>query len=269
MVPHWILSTKLHQPACLTWSSPLSTLQDMTSQPEAGDLKALIRSRVPIVVIESRDDLQATRPLSVVMAERVSAMRQWAADRTVSAVSRRGISNGHVLPGSSQSGPNKHSIRQGTQRKEYHVVSRVRLEMPERFLFTTEVPLRVSDINYGGHLGNDAVLSLAQEARMRFLRSHNWTEQDVTGVGIIMTDAAVVYRSEAFYGDVLKIDVAVADMGQLGCDFLFRMVNKASGKEVAQVKTGIVFFDYAKRKPSPVPAEFRSVCGSSSPPARS
>ncbi len=139
-------------------------------------------------------------------------------------------------------------------------MSRVRLKLPDRFLFTTEIPLRVSDINYGGHLGNDAVLSLAQEARMRFLRSHGWTEQDVTGVGIIMTDAVVVYRSEAFYGDVLTIDVAVADIGEIGCDFLFRMVNKASGNEIARGKTGIVFFNYANRKPSSVPAEFRSVC---------
>ena len=150
---------------------------------------------------------------------------------------------------------------QGIKQKENAVVSRVRLEMPDRFLFTTEVQLRVSDINYGGHLGNDAVLSIAQEARMRFLRSHGWTEQDVTGVGIIMTDAVVVYRSEAFYGDVLTIEVAVADLQHLGCDFLFRMVNKGSGKEVARVKTGIVFFDYATRKPFPVPAGFRRVCG--------
>jgi acyl-CoA thioester hydrolase len=151
-------------------------------------------------------------------------------------------------------------IPEVTQQKEFVVMSRVRLELPERFLFTTEISLRVSDINYGGHLGNDAVLSLAQEARMRFLRSHGWTEQDVTGVGIIMTDAVVVYRSEAFYGEVLTIEVVVADIGQLGCDFLFRIANKESGKEVARVKTGVVFFDYAKRKPAPVPAEFRSVC---------
>lgn len=140
-------------------------------------------------------------------------------------------------------------------------VSRVRLEMPGSFLFTTEVTLRVSDINYGGHMGNDAVLSLAQEARVRFLKSHGWTELDVCGVGLIMTDAVVVYRSEAFYGDVLTIDMAVADLGEIGCDFLFRLTNKAAGKEVALVKTGIVFFDYERRKPSPVPAEFRSVLG--------
>jgi acyl-CoA thioester hydrolase len=133
----------------------------------------------------------------------------------------------------------------------------VKLELPATFLFTTEVALRISDINYGGHLGNDAVLSLAHEARMRFLRSRGWSEQDVAGVGIIMADAMVVYKSEAFYGDVLTIDVAVSDVQALGCDLLYRMHNAATGKEVARVKTGIVFFDYARRKPALVPAEFR------------
>jgi 4-hydroxybenzoyl-CoA thioesterase len=101
---------------------------------------------------------------------------------------------------------------------------------------------------------------------MRFLQSHGWTELDVSGVGIIMTDAAVMYRSEAFYGEVLTIEVAVADLQHLGCDFLFRIVKKASGKEVARIKTGIVFFDYAKHKPSAIPAEFRGVCTALSPP---
>ncbi len=144
--------------------------------------------------------------------------------------------------------------------RNHAAVSRVRLELPERYLFTTEIAVRVSDINYGGHLGNDAVLSLAQEARMRFLRSRGFSEKDVGGVGIIMTDAVVVYRSEAFYGDVLTVDVAVGDLGAVGCDFLFRMVGKESGREVARVKTGVVFFDYAARKPRPVPEEFRALC---------
>jgi len=142
-------------------------------------------------------------------------------------------------------------------------MARERLALPDRFLFTTEIALRVSDINYGGHLGNDAVLALAQEARMQFLRSHGWAEKDVAGAGIIMTDAVVIYRSEAFYGDVIAIDVAVADLQHMGCDFLFRMSNKASGKEVARVKTGIAFFDYARHRPIGVPEAFRTAIISS------
>jgi acyl-CoA thioester hydrolase len=139
-------------------------------------------------------------------------------------------------------------------------MGRIKLDFPERVLFSTEVDVRVSDINYGGHLGNDAVLALAQEARVRFLRTQGWSEKDVAGAGIIMTDAIVVYRSEAFLGDVLSIDVAIADLQELGCDFHFRMANKASGKEVARVKTGVVFFDYEHRKPVTVPDAFRSYC---------
>jgi acyl-CoA thioester hydrolase len=147
--------------------------------------------------------------------------------------------------------------------EELDNMARVKLDLPDRYLFSTELMLRVSDINYGGHLGNDAVLSLAQETRVQFLRANGWSEFDVAGAGIMMTDAVVVYRSEGFCGDVVTIDVAVDDIQPLGCDFLFRIANKTTGKEVARVKTGIAFIDRAKRRPMAVPEAFRAVCDKS------
>jgi len=132
----------------------------------------------------------------------------------------------------------------------------MKLALPDRWTFSTELPVRITDINYGGHLGNDAVLALAQEARIRFLLSHGYSEMNVEGAGIIMVDAVVVYRSEAFYGDVLVVDVGLADPQPLGCDVLYRFTNKATGKEVARVKTGIAFFDYARRRPVEMPEGF-------------
>ena len=137
-------------------------------------------------------------------------------------------------------------------------MSRVKLTLPDQFGFSTEIPVRISDINYGGHLGNDAVLSLAQEARIRFLKHYGMTEHDAGGVGIIMTDAVVLYRSETFHGDLLRIDVAVADLETHGCDIVYRIIQAGTGKEVARVKTGIVFFDYTSRKVVGVPDRFRS-----------
>ncbi len=119
------------------------------------------------------------------------------------------------------------------------------------------MPIRISDINYGGHLGNDAVLTLAHEARIRFFRHFGYTELDIDGVGIIMADAAVVYKAEGFHGELLTIDVAVGEFGNVGCDLFYRLTNKETGKEVARVKTGIVFYDYAAKKTVPVPAPFR------------
>ncbi len=134
---------------------------------------------------------------------------------------------------------------------------RTKLDLPLAFQFSTDIPVRISDINYGGHLGNDSLLSLLQEARLRFFQQFAYSEKDVEGSGIIMLDAVVLYRSEAFYGDTLHIEVTVADMSSHGCDLLYRVTQKVSGKEVARAKTTIAFFDYAKRKVVEVPEGFR------------
>ena len=120
------------------------------------------------------------------------------------------------------------------------------------------MPVRVDDINYGGHLGNDAVLSLLQEARLRLLATHGFSEMDVDGVGMIMVDAAVEYKAEAFYGEMLRIEVGVNEFTSTGCDFVYR-ITKADGKEVARAKTGIAFFDYTRRKIVSVPEKFRAL----------
>lgn len=133
---------------------------------------------------------------------------------------------------------------------------RVKLSLPSKFIFATDMCLRVSDINYGGHLGNDRVLALIHEARVRFLRNHGWSELDVAGVGVIMADTIIVYKSEAFLGDNIRIHVTVADFSKYGCDFYYLLENEDTGREVARAKTGLAFFDYDKRKLAPVPPEF-------------
>ena len=137
-------------------------------------------------------------------------------------------------------------------------MARIKLDMPENYLFSTVLELRISDINYGGHLGNDAVLSLIHEARVRFLKQYGYTETDIEGSGIILSDTAIVYKAEGFYGDSIQIDVAVSDFSKYGCDLYYLLSNHASAVEVAHAKTGIVFFDYQARKVNPVPETFRS-----------
>ncbi len=135
-------------------------------------------------------------------------------------------------------------------------MARVKIDVPARLPFRTEIPIRVSDINYAGHLGNDAVLSLVHEARIRFLQSLGFTELDVAGAGVIMVDAVVVYRSEAFYGDVAVIEVGAIAGESVDCEMYYRITNADTGREIARVKTGIVFFDYAKRKVLKPPSAF-------------
>lgn len=133
-------------------------------------------------------------------------------------------------------------------------MARVRIDLPEQLPFATETPVRITDINYGGHLGNDALLGLLHEARCRYLQSLGFTEQNIAGAGLIMVDVAICYRKEIFHGDTVRIEVGATDLQRTGCDFVYRASVK--GVTAAEAKTGIVFFDYANRKIVKMPAEF-------------
>jgi acyl-CoA thioester hydrolase len=139
-------------------------------------------------------------------------------------------------------------------------MTRVKLQLPTNFLFHTEIPIRISDINYGGHLGNDALLAIVHEARIQFLQNLGYSELDIEGAGMMMTDAIIVYVSEGFYGDLLFVEVGTTDFQLTHCDVVFRLTNTTSKKEVARVKTGIAFFNKQTRKITAVPDAFRKKC---------
>lgn len=136
-------------------------------------------------------------------------------------------------------------------------MARIKIDLPNEYLFSTVLPVRINDINYGGHLSNDAVLSMVHEARLQFLKSHGYTELDVEGMSLIMNDAAVVYKSEGFHADQIEIQIALTDFHKYGCDVVYLLSNQASGAEVAHVKTGVMFFDYEARKVKHIPEAFK------------
>jgi 4-hydroxybenzoyl-CoA thioesterase len=135
---------------------------------------------------------------------------------------------------------------------------RIAIDLPDRFAFSTEVPILIGHINYGNHLDNALLISLVSEARVRYFRSLGYGELDVEGVGIVVADVAAQYRSEGRHGETVVIEMAAEHFGKHGCDLVWRMTDRASGREVARGKHGIVFFDYAARKAVPVPAAFRA-----------
>jgi acyl-CoA thioester hydrolase len=134
---------------------------------------------------------------------------------------------------------------------------RIKLKKIEHYVFTTQLKIRITDLNYGNHLSNEMILSYAQQARVDFLKAlGNWDELNLAGGGMIMSDAAVVYKSEGHAGEELEIQVAVDDLTRVGFDFYYRIIEKVSQREVALAKTGIVCFDYTNKKVAPVPAAF-------------
>jgi acyl-CoA thioesterase FadM len=138
-------------------------------------------------------------------------------------------------------------------------MERIEVDWPDPVVFTTELDIRITDINYGGHLGNDRLLSLVHEARVRFLVSHGWSELDVDGVGVIMTDAAMQFRSEIFYGSKVCIDLGIAIQRRVRFTLLYGLRDVETGDELARVRTGMAFFDYAARRAVRAPRAFTEV----------
>jgi len=84
-------------------------------------------------------------------------------------------------------------------------MARIKLNLPEKFDYSIEIPIRISDINYGGHLGNDSVLTLIHEARLRLFTGFGLKERNADGKGLLIADAVIVYKSQGYFGDILEV----------------------------------------------------------------
>ena len=133
-------------------------------------------------------------------------------------------------------------------------MARIILQFPDKVSFTTAITVRITDINYGGHLGNDKVLSLMHEVRMLWLQSIGYSELNIEGAGLIMADAGIQFKSEAFFGEVLTAEIAVAEISRAGFNLYYRF--KCAERVVATGKTGMLFFDYSNRKIVSCPGTF-------------
>lgn len=125
-------------------------------------------------------------------------------------------------------------------------MSRIQVNFPEKHIFSTEIKVRITDLNYGGHLGNDSMLALLHEARVRYLKHFGYSEMDVEGTGIIMADVAIQFKTEAFYAERLTIAIAVGDFSRVSFDIYYKV--SSGSRDVAIAKTGIVFFNYEKKR---------------------
>ena|SRR6266498_815322 len=142
-------------------------------------------------------------------------------------------------------------------------MARIKIDLPDSFPFTTSIPIRITDINYGNHVGNDAILSIIHEARMQFLKSHGYTELEFEGVGMIMADVGIEFKNEVFYGDVVIASVAVAGLSKVSFDLYYKLekvLRQAHDDKkvlVAITKTGMVCYDYEKKKIVAIPDKAR------------
>ena len=139
-------------------------------------------------------------------------------------------------------------------------MARIKIDLPESFAFSTEIPVRITDLNYGAHVGNDTILALIHEVRMQWLTNLGYTsELNINGLGLIMADAGIEFKNELFYGEKILGSVAIAGVTKIGFDLYYQLekINSSERTLVAIAKTGMLCFDYKNRKIAQIPEDFR------------
>ncbi len=137
-------------------------------------------------------------------------------------------------------------------------MARLKLLIPLNIIFSTSIPIRITDLNYGNHVGNDAMVSIVHEARVQWLASAKYTELDVAGAALIIGDLSVEYKAESFYGDILSVNIYTGEIKNTSFEIYYEITTTRGDKNIliAKAKTGMICYDYKNKKVSVLPEEF-------------
>lgn len=140
-------------------------------------------------------------------------------------------------------------------------MARLKIELPEKVLTSVSIPVRITDINYGDHVGNNSIVEIIHEARVQFLQQHGFTELNIGGSGLIISELSVEFKNESFYGDLLQVKVFCGEITRIAFELFYQISVKRNERSViiANAKTGMVCYDYSAKKVRAVPEELRKI----------
>lgn len=139
---------------------------------------------------------------------------------------------------------------------------RVKIELPEKFFdISISIPVRITDINYGDHVGNDSLVAIIHEARMQFLQHHGFTELDIDGLGLIMSDLLVEFKNESFYKDVIDVKIGSDNISKASFELFYQLTTIRNTEKIfiANAKTTMVCYDYELKKVAALPVKLKYI----------
>ena len=129
-------------------------------------------------------------------------------------------------------------------------MARMKIEITGNFLCEVILPVRITDINYGNHTGNDSIVGFLQEVRMQWLHRYSFTELDIDGTGLIMSGLEVEFKNESHYGNLLEIELYADNVTRKSFDLYYRISKRdlSNMTVIAIARTEMVSFNYTTKK---------------------
>ena len=126
----------------------------------------------------------------------------------------------------------------------------------EGFSFLHRETARFRDLDPMGHVNNAVYLTWIENARIEFLRSlAAFDRPDTGGMTMILARVEVDFRAPLGFGDEVEVGVRVSRFGNKSFDLEYEL--RSAGRVVAEAKTVLVAYDYARNESRELPEEWR------------
>ncbi|MDQ6757730.1 MAG: thioesterase family protein [Bacteroidota bacterium] len=141
-------------------------------------------------------------------------------------------------------------------------MARVKLHFPEKYFdIPIKIPVRITDINYGDHVGNDALVAIIHEARVQFFQHYGYTELNIEGIGLLMSELIVEFKNESFYKDIIEVKISIGEVSKVSFELFYKLITERNIKSIliANAKTTMVCYNYEQKKVVVIPQQLRDI----------
>ena len=140
-------------------------------------------------------------------------------------------------------------------------MARIRLTPRQSYSFSFTLPVRITDLNMGGHVSNSRIAEMFHEGRYRALTEMGLSEGNLGdgATGLVLADMVMNFKAEAFGNDILTVETDFDEFSTYECRSFYRL--KRGEDTIALGESGLVGFNFFERKKSPIPDEFKHLVG--------
>ncbi|MBA2654117.1 MAG: acyl-CoA thioesterase [Gammaproteobacteria bacterium] len=117
------------------------------------------------------------------------------------------------------------------------------IPLPSPKVFETQIGVQISAINYGNHVGYDAMVSLLHEAQVQFLDHYHYSEFNIAGCYLLVQKIEVIYKKEVRYREILLFTMGLGETSKARQELLFSVQN-AEYQEVCRARITLAFLDH-------------------------
>lgn len=132
----------------------------------------------------------------------------------------------------------------------------VKIPLPDKYIYSTEIPIRIDDINQGNHISHISFIIIMQEARTRFFQSF-FGKCRPDELGYILADLSIMYLRQGHYGQTLRVEIAITELTDKGFELIYKITDTKTGLELARAKTRSLGFNYGQQKVATIPSEIK------------